>query len=430
MGTEEAGALVQACLGRPAQDHLEAAVVLEAWGGQTGAQAFELAAAVVENLQGTSPVLRPTDTIVQPELGAAGEGRWMVFSLVAMAAWMVALDDSLGDAAVSRAARVALPSTLALQWLLMRRYLAGPGGMGRLRAGCRTAAALAVTAMGVTAASSGGARLLAAALVLIWVTGLALVRRGWGPVYLLGMGTGAAATGLGLPGELVATGVALFSAVALAAAVGSCSPSSKSPAAWRRALLAGLVGGGVGLLILFETRPGGHSGGVTSMLAVLPSLSAGNWAAHHLTRLWAVLPAALATMTVADREVRRLHRMVGRILLGTLGRVVATTALLSLAVLGGAGIAGHRAETLSVALVALGGIGLVGVIGLLLEAFGLGAWAAMATAAACAVAAVAPAGLEQPGRVLLVVAAAVSVAAWPAVRLLRGADFVLTRTAI
>jgi hypothetical protein len=117
-------AIVEARLGRPARDVLEATVALEAWGGKSALPAMSAARGLI-NLD--SPPLQ-SRTKVEPtedreQESVVAEGVTLVLLILSVAAWANPIREQLGPGVLAHAIRVALPVAVALQWALRSRYL-------------------------------------------------------------------------------------------------------------------------------------------------------------------------------------------------------------------------------------------------------------------------------------------------------------------
>jgi hypothetical protein len=125
-----AAAIVDARLGRPARDLLEATVVLEAWSGRSASAAMTAARGLIDldgpPLQSTSKVEPDEDREQQSVLA---EGVTLVLLILSVAAWATPIRRQLGPDVLSHAIRVALPIAIALQWTLRSRYLSRRFGL-------------------------------------------------------------------------------------------------------------------------------------------------------------------------------------------------------------------------------------------------------------------------------------------------------------
>lgn len=182
VGADGAGAVIHARLGRPPQDVLEAAVVLEAWGGMTAESALRIGPRVL------LPALRSTDPRRwqspdrEGRRAVAAEGFALLAAILAIAVWAGPLSAALGNDTFERALRLALPVTLALQWAIRSRYLSRRAGLACL-AENRVGLTLALVALAACVAAVPDGGPIAAMLVAIWGGGTVLTRRGWGLLY-------------------------------------------------------------------------------------------------------------------------------------------------------------------------------------------------------------------------------------------------------
>ncbi len=329
----QALARVTARLERPPRDSLEAAVVLEAWGGLTASRALELAPSTTASgaARDAPPPLAETDVHDAP----AHEGAEMVGLLVALVAtivWIAPLADAIGRHATSRAWQMALPAALGLQWALRRRYLSGPDGLGRLRRDVAVAAAaglVAICVQWVFLATPGAT--LAAGLVVTWLSSMLLARRGWAVSYSVFLIGAAVAMTLGVRPVLDVEIVLGVTVTAVYAAITTAPVSQRQPGAWPRSAVAGVVGTTLALMVVLDPAAGWATATALPVIALVPSLVAGAWAGWHLSRIWATLPAVLAQVEVTARNPAGPRGFMARMFLGVLLRLVGTTAVLSVA---------------------------------------------------------------------------------------------------
>lgn len=434
MGAEQAKALVEARLGRPAQDALEASIVLEAWGGLRGASRFELGAAVIDIGSGDRPLARPTDSSLS--LGSAGSRAnsvGLVLSLVAIIIWMVPASAVLAESALERAWHVALPLTLGTQWFISRRYLAGADGLGRLRNALPTFLAVLLMATGGAAIIARSEAVLAGALVLTWVSSVVFVRRGWGGVYAAIVFVAAAGLWLGVPLAADLASMTTVIALGLFAALLTAPSSARAATTCQRALPAAVVGAGVGYLFVLATQAASSPHAALPILALLPSLMGTMWGGRHLERLWQVVPATLVIKPVRLRAQTKLTGVAGSVCIGALVRAAGAISFLSLAITSAAGAAGTPMDDVALVLIALGAVAIMAAVSSLLEGLGHATSAIVVVAAAC-VWGEAALHLGTGGNrfVLLLVSLTVTLAivVWPVVRLCRHIDLTLSRCGI
>ncbi|MBE2319511.1 hypothetical protein DVA67_026325 [Solirubrobacter sp. CPCC 204708] len=389
MTAARASGLVEARLGRPPQDALEAAVVLEAWAGVPAQQALETASACMPRtpappaLSGT----RPATPRRPPRMAA--EGAALLATVSAIALWAAPLAAALGDGVVGRALTLALPLALGLHSALQARHLGRPSGLDGLR---HRRAALIVGAVALVAGPAavlGSAGALAGLLTVTWTSGSILLRRGWVAGYAAVV-VGATPVMLAdVPALAVVAAVATIATAAAACAIGTPrgrraadEPRARRvrravvPGPWTRMAGAGLAGVGIGVLLVGDPSVG-WAGGPAAALALLPSAVGGLWAGHALWRLADVFPQALSGVPACDGTGPSARRSVGT-LAGAIGRLALTTVVGSLAVVlvapgPGAGV-----------LAGFGVVALAGVLVALLESLGRPVWATPAIAAGVA----------------------------------------------
>ena len=128
----DAELIVEARLGRPPQDMLEAAVVLEAWAGVPAQSALAAARKLMPEVpRAAQPSV---GRLPAPSVHQAGllPGAAFIVTVIAIACWASPLASTLGGHVVERGLMLALPLTLALQWGLQSRYLNHPQGVAQL----------------------------------------------------------------------------------------------------------------------------------------------------------------------------------------------------------------------------------------------------------------------------------------------------------
>lgn len=406
--------LVEARLGRSAQDVLEATVVLEAWGGLGARNAFVRADGAVSPVpaDGARSVVARTSARPRP---AAVDALAFVVAIVTIASWAAPLARSFSGSLVEVIA-IALPVSLAVQWLLWAR---NPVVVGRASLGPDLpACAVALAAGLIMALVFGTAGLIGACLIVIWVGGAILARRGWATGYLalVGLVTAALYAGLGAVATLGAG--AAFTACLVALAVATSVPGGSASRPWTRSLPAAAAGGGLGVLLVSDPGIGLGSGDTLPALALLPSALGGLWASRYLYGLHGSLAQALegAPLVNADRMAPAGPGL--RLLAGAFGRLAAATTLLSVAF--GTTIPADEGHGLVVLLVAFGFFASLTLAVSLLEALGR----SLAAVASTALAVVAGFGFDflaapaQPGVSLAVGACAGLFVALPIAALL------------
>ena len=376
--------LVAEHLGRAAQDPLEIAVVLEAWGGVAPELSLPLANAIAPQAIALESGTERAVTIAPADRSMALGDVGFVIGVLFVGFWISSLADEFGLVAVDRAWRLALPVSLGAQWLLRRRYLSGSDGLGRLRREPWSGLPLLAVLGAIALVRPGG--LLAVALTTIWVCGFILTRRGWGPIFGLVLILGAATLKLGLSPRVIIGSAALLATFGAVAAVRGSPPSLRRPGPWQRAVPAGLIGAGMGFLLVIEPRFAWHAQGVLPALTVVPSLIGSLWGGLHMTRLWEVMPHVLANTSVRRRGEGRIGRLTSRLLLESMLRLVLGATVVSAAVMLWVIADGQPREITRSLLVAHGMLAIAGLCVALLEAFGRWGYALAAAAFGCAVA--------------------------------------------
>lgn len=382
-GAEGAGAVVQARLGRTPQDVLEAAVVLEAWGGLPAEAALRLGPRVVlPSLRSSDPRRwRPAGT--EGRKAVVAEGIGLLTAILAIAAWAGPLSAAIGDGAFELALRIALPATLALQWAIRSRYLSRRAGLVCL-AEDRWAFIPAVVAVELCLAAVPGSGPVAAMLVAVWCGGTLLTRRGWGPAYAALLVAATIGLWCGLPaiGSLVVLTAATVATAA--AAVGTASGLALAPPGrLGRALAAGLVGALLGVLLIGDPSLGWGIQGAFPALALVPSVVGSFWGGYHLWRFHDEVPRGLRGVELSRASASMLRGPATELVLAALCRLIGITVVLSALVLA---IAGWTSGTDAVSLfVAFGCAALVCMFVSLLESLGYVRWALFSAASALAV---------------------------------------------
>ncbi len=327
-----ARALVEARLDRAPQDALEAAVVLEAWGGVRPGSALRLGAAATFADRRGADRDAASAAPVRLDRSMLAEGLATLIAIVAIALWTGPFVDAIGTATWERAVRIALPLALGLQWVLRSRYVGRPGGLAALRRDWQRCL-LALVVLEGLALHMGLSEQVAILLILTWVCGPVMMRRGWGHVYVLALIGVSVAVNSGADPLPLLAGLAVLTMLGAIVAVTSLQSGHDAAGRAQRATAAGISGAAIGGLLVADTSIGWGGDGSLAAIALLPSSIGGFWAGVHLWRLQAELPLALAGVGLADADRRTLRGPVMGSLGGALARLVAITALLSAAVL-------------------------------------------------------------------------------------------------
>ena len=416
LDTARSQAVVEARLGRPAQDMFEAAVVLEAWAGVPAKGALEAGRQMTRAPSGAGTPSRGVLNRTPPLEGLALEAVAFVASMIAIACWAAPLSDALGVHVLERALIIALPLTIALQWAINSRYLSRPRGTVHLG---RHPLALALLPGGVIlvlTTLAGASGLIAGLLSVMWTGGTVLIASRLPDEYV-GLVL-LATTGIyaGLPAVAVLAGAAamttVIAIVAVAVTLGHDEPTHK-PGRWTRVGLAGAIGLGIGVLLVAD-RSVDWSLGAIPALGLLPSTIASFWGGAYLWRFQEVLPQATAGITVSGGSVRGAARIPLQLLAGAIARQVTVTAAFSVLLVFGAQAFGVTMSGTTV-LVGFGFVALATLLVGLLEAVGRGVWAVVALGVALLVEVVVSSQSthQQPGIGLVAGAATVVVLVLP-----------------
>jgi hypothetical protein len=378
-----AEAVLEARLGRQARDVLEATVVLEAWTGRPAKRAMASARRLVTfdgpSLRAMSD-LDPFDDSSQHSVVA--EGITLVLLILSVAAWASPIRRQLGPNVLSDAIRVALPIAVALQWGLRSRYLSRPEGLECLaRDGVSVLWCLLLVDLPLLWFDPWGP--VAAMLVPVWVGGTVLTMRGWGLLYAGVLVVGTVAMERAVDPYIVLGSLAAITLLLCLAAVGSvrrrtdlrCGPM-------RRAMLAALVGGFIGALLVADPSLGWGVHGLHPAIALLPSAIGSFWGGYYLWNFYDAVPRGLRGVPLRGASRIALSDPAMSIFVGGIARLVGATIVLS-AVVVALGHWTHGTDSVSV-FVAFGLVGLVCLLVGLLEAFSLHRSALIATAAALA----------------------------------------------
>ncbi len=382
-GHQYAAGVIEARLGRGAQDVLEAAVVLEAWGGVRAGRALSLGSRVVPPKPPRWTPGRLTTEEPGRRDGILSEAVALIMAILAVASWAGPLSRQVGTASLQQAIVIALPLTLALQWAIRSRYLSRRSGLACLAHDRLVLCALGLFVIEVPLLLLRPYGPLAGMFVAIWVGGTVLARRGWALPYGLLL----VAAVIGLEAELpayplleVLTAVVLIGSVV---AIRTGEEHSNEPAGRvGRALWAGAIGAALGGLLVGDPSLGWGVHGAFPALALLPSVLGSFWGGYHLWKFYDAVPRGLqgTSLTQANKRNRRGAAM--GIFLGAILRLVAVTVVLSGAVIL---IAQWTSGTNRLSLfVAFGCVALVTMIVNVLESLAYARWALFAAGASVA----------------------------------------------
>ncbi len=374
-------AVLDARLGRPPRDVLEATVVLEAWTGRPAKDAMALASELVSLDEPPAHALSRVDPFADAERASViSEGVTLVLLIVSIAAWAAPISRALGADVLGHAIRVALPVAVAIQWGLRSRYLGRPHGLACLaRDGLGFWAVLLVL---IDAPLLFEPRWgpVAAMLIPIWVGGAVLTRRGWGLIYatVLVIATVALSEGLE-PYEVLGALTALALAMCVAAVYSRRRRTDARPGTAGRATMAGLIGGLMGVLLVADPSLGWGVHGAHPALALVPSVIGSYWGGYYLWNFYDAVPRGLRGVSLKRAGGVGFSDPAMAIFVGGLVRLVGATIVLSALVIAFGDRSGGT-DDVSV-FIAFGCVGTVSMLIGLLESFSL-QWAALFAATA------------------------------------------------
>jgi hypothetical protein len=377
-----ARSVLEARLGRPARDVLEATVVLEAWTGRPARSAMATARSLVKV---DGPPLRafssPDPFADSERSGVFAEGLTLVLLIVSIAAWASPIRRDLGPNVLSDAIRVALPLSIAFQWALRSRYLGRPHGLACLaRDGVwRWALLLAFIDAPLVFIHSWGP--VAAMLLPIWIGGTVLTRRGWGLYYsgVLLVATFAMDAGAG-PLIILGALTTITLLMCQAAVRTSRQETDERAGPADRSLLAAVIGGIVGVLLVADPTLALGVRGAHPAIALLPSVVGSYWGGYFLWNFFDAVPRGLRGQSLGSAGRRGLTDPAMSIFLGAMVRLFLAVLVLSAVVYALGGLLGGT-DQLTV-FVAFGSIGILSMLIGMLESFSLTGAALFAAALA------------------------------------------------
>jgi hypothetical protein len=379
-----AAGVIEARLGRGAQDVLEAAVVLEAWGGVRAGSALTLGSRVVPpKPPGWSPGRLTTEEPGRRD-GVLSEAVALIMAILAIASWAAPLSEQVGTSVLEHAIIIALPLTLALQWAVRSRYLSRRGGLGCLARDRLLLCAIGLLGVEVPLLLLPHYGPLAAMFVAIWVGGTVLARRGWALAY--GLLLVAVVIGLeaGLDAYPLLEGLTAIIVFAVVAAVRFRGQHPSEPAGRiGRALWAGAIGASLGWLLVGDSSLGWGVHGAYPALALLPSVIGSVWGGYHLWKFYEVVPRDLQGVALEEADEREPRGAAMNLFLGSLLRLVGTTVVLSaLVILIGQWTSGTNRLSL---FVGFGCVALLTMLVNMLESLAYVRWSLLAALASVAV---------------------------------------------
>lgn len=330
MGPRQAEAIVRAFLGRPPQDELEAAVVLESWGGVRPEHALPTAHRIdYHPHQATASARHRSSVSRDPDDDGTSLSQSLGVLAMVLAVLLVA---GLADAGDSHQAadawRPAMPVALGGTWVLRRRYGGGPRAVSLLRRDPWWLPVLAASA-GLGAVVAPAETPMIAVFVALGLGSAVLAVRGWGMPAAGGLiGTTVATYLSGVGPDIALASAAGFVAVAVGLAVATAPTSDRLCRPWRRAVPAGLAGASTGLFLVMVSATASHATTWMVALAMVPSLVANLVGGARLAQFWQVTEDALAATPVGRTGPLASHRA-WRVLGGALVLTVSVLAVLS-----------------------------------------------------------------------------------------------------
>ncbi len=377
--------VLHARLGRRARDVLEATVVLEAWTGRPARSAMASARDLVHVDAPPVRALSRMDPFADSDqTSVLAEGLTLVLLILSIAAWATPIRRHLGPTVLTHAIRVALPIAVAMQWGLRSRYLGRPQGLACLaRDGLGFwAAILALIDVPLLLLPPWGP--VAAMLIPIWVGGAILTRRGWGLSYAAVLVAATIALSRNLPPDLVLGVLTVITLIMCYAAVRTRRRQRTDMRAGsvNRALMASLIGGILGVLLVADPSLGWGVHGAHPAVALIPSVIGSYWGGYYLWNFYDAVPRGLRGVSLKGAGGVALSDPAMSIFVGAVLRLVGATAVLSWLVVALSGpFQGTDALTV---FVAFGCVATVSMLIGMLEAFALQSAALIAATAALA----------------------------------------------
>jgi hypothetical protein len=379
-GHQYAAGVIEARLGRGAQDVLEAAVVLEAWGGVRAGRALSLGSRVVP----PKPPRWTPGRLAAEEPGRRdgilSEAIALIMAILAVASWAGPLSDQIGTVVLEQAIVIALPLTLALQWAIRSRYLSRRSGLACLAHDRVVLWAVFLIGIQLPLMLLRPYGPLAGMFIAIWVGGTILARRGWALAY--GFLLVAAVIGLAVqvPAYPLLEGLTAIIVVTGVIAVRSGGEGGNEPAGRvGRALWAGAIGAALGGLLVGDPSLGWGVHGAFPALALLPSVLGSFWGGYHLWKFYDAVPRGLQGVGLKQANERDPRGAALGIFLGALVRLLGTTVVLSALVIAiGQWTSGTNRLSL---FVGFGCVALVTLLVNMLESLAYARWALLAAVA-------------------------------------------------
>lgn len=327
--------VVHARLGRPPRDVIEGTIVLEAWAGRPAQNAMSAARRLVPSGESAKLARGRVDLSDHDEQQSViVEGVALVLSILSVAAWARPLSRGLGTHVFADAIRMALPIAVALQWGLRSRYLSLRTGLSLLARDGAACCALAI-ALALPLALIPGWGPIAAMLVAIWVCGTVMTRRGWGLVYALGLVLAAVLLAHHASADAVLLSLTGFTlSLCLAAVFTRRMQTHERAGTVPRALVAAMLGGCVGVLLVADPSLGWGAHGLHPAIALVPSVIGSFWGGYYMWNLHEAVPRGMSGVPLDGASRRALSDPAMSLFVGAILRVVGATTVLSAVVIG------------------------------------------------------------------------------------------------
>lgn len=328
--------VLDARLGRPPRDVIEATIVLEAWAGRPARTAMTTARELVTPDAKAASLAkgRLEKNRDREQQSVVMEGIALIFSILSVASWATPLSREVGPHVLAQAIRLALPVSFALQWGLRSRYLSRRSGLALFARDWIACCAFALIAVELPLALVANWGPIAAMLVAIWTGGTVLVRRGWGLLYAAALGAGTLGFERHEPAHAVLGALTAFVLLTSAAAVITRRAQTDEQAGGvPRALTAALLGICVGVLLVADPSVGWGVHGIHPAIALVPSVIGSLWGGYYLWNFHEAIPRGLSGVPLHRASRIGLKDPAMSIFLGALVRLVIATIVLSAVVI-------------------------------------------------------------------------------------------------
>ncbi len=386
MTIAQSEALVKSQLGRYPQDSLEAAAVLEAWGGVSSPFALKLA-----RDQFTTGKVRAaiSNHSVPPKTPPTAPTHvWgLLLTILVTAAWLT--PPYPGDT-VRVAWLIAIPITQMILGVMHRRFLGSSPNLERLRNNILSSAILFFSILFMVAVT-GEEGALAACMIIIWVSSVVVVYRGWGIPYAGLTGAASIYCVRYAPYSLIPVMVFL-AALAAAIAIWTTESSPQKPAPLLRVVPTAIYSLALGFLIVLAIAGLADIHSNFFVLALVPTFTASYWASRQLWKYWRILPERMRLTPMGSQAT--FSKLSWRILTSTMLRYFLAVSFGSFLLLGFAALTEQSNSELIPILSSLAVLGLIALCAQILDGFGHPYYAATGLLAALTVALTLQFGLD------------------------------------